>query len=249
MFQFKFIRLQVAVYKLLLVEDDFTIALLLKHTLEGQGYSVTHTDSVLEAFEQAKSEEFHLAILDVQLPDGNGFDLCRQIRDAGNRMPILILTGLNQSADLITGFDVGADDYLPKPFKHDVLLARINALIRRSYGALSDHDQTIIKLGSLTVNLATQRVTKANKLLYLTAIEFKLLAFFIQRPNVPCSRAQLLEKVWGYDKITGDARTVDVHIRNLRQKIETDPHNPTIIKTVRGSGYQLVDPLSLNPQT
>ncbi len=141
------------------------------------------------------------------------------------------------------GLELGADDYVEKPFDHAELVARLNALVRRSYGDLADGASTKLEIGNLLIDLSTQRVTRNGELVHLTSTEFKLLAYLAQNPDEPFDRRRLLEEVWGYDEYVGDARTVDVHVRNLRQKIETDPAHPQMILTVRGAGYKLTPPL------
>jgi DNA-binding response OmpR family regulator len=224
---------------LLLVEDDQSIALLLEFGLEADGFDVTRVANLADARTRVQDKSFQIAVLDVNLPDGSGFELCKEFREAGMRLPILMLTGRTDTYDKVHGLEVGADDYLEKPFDQDELVARLRALLRRTYGELADTSTTHIEIGDLVIDLTTQRVTRAGKIIHLTATEFKLLAYLAQNPGMPFNRQSLLEDVWGYDEFVGDARTVDVHIRNLRQKIELDAANPTVITTVRGSGYMM----------
>jgi DNA-binding response OmpR family regulator len=226
-------------WKLLLVEDDNSIALLLKYGLDHEGFEVVRAENITTARMYMAQQDFHIVVLDIQLPDGNGFDYCRELRDAGIKLPILILTARTQTTDKVFGLGVGADDYLEKPFEQSELVARLNALVRRSYGNLADGVPTTIVIDDLEIDLGAQRVTRNGSILHLTATEFKLLAFFAQNPEQPFNRQMLLETVWGYDEFVGDARTVDVHIRNLRQKVEINPTRPNLIVTVRGAGYKL----------
>jgi len=225
---------------LLLVEDNDSVALVLQYGLEKEGFHVLRAADMAEARELAHSHSFELAILDVRLPDGSGFDLCREFREAGMRQPILMLTARHEVINKILGLELGADDYMAKPYELRELVARIRALLRRSYGELAERPPTSLRISDLDIDLTTQRVLRDETQIHLTATEFKLLAFLAQNSGQPFSRESLLEKVWGYEDFVGDARTVDVHIRNLRQKVELNPTNPKLVVTVRGSGYKLV---------
>lgn len=224
---------------ILLVEDSDAVALGLRYALEKESFRVVWAATAAEARRQLETAAPDLIILDIRLPDGSGFDLCREFRTAGVRQPILMLTARDEVIDKVIGLELGADDYMTKPFELRELIARLRALLRRSYGPLAEGAQTRLNLGDLSIDLAGQRVSRGTQEIHLTATEFKLLAFLAQHPGRAFDRETLIEKVWGYDEFVGDARTVDVHIRNLRQKIEPDPSRPHLIQTVRGAGYKL----------
>lgn len=225
---------------ILLVEDSDAVALGLRFGLEREGFRVHRAATVAEARRMVSGRDIDFIILDIRLPDGNGFDLCREWRSAGLRQPILMLTARDETIDKVLGLELGADDYLTKPFELRELLARIRALLRRSYGPLAEGNQTRLNIGDLSLELASQRVYRGPQEIHLTAIEFRLLAFLAQNVNQPFNRESLIDKLWGYEEFVGDARTVDVHIRNLRQKIELDPTHPRLLVTVRGAGYKIV---------
>ncbi len=223
---------------ILLVEDSDAVALGLKYGLESQGFEVIRADTVKSAREQARLPRFDLVILDIRLPDGSGFDLCREMRASGLRQPIIMLTARDDTADKIIGLEMGADDYLTKPFELQELIARIRALLRRSFGALASQDSSRINAGDLSIHLDTQRVFRQQSEIHLTPIELKLLVLLAQNPGLSLKRDTLYESLWGSVDPGGEARTLDVHVRNLRHKIEPDPAHPRIIVTVRGSGYR-----------
>ncbi|MEW5986743.1 MAG: response regulator transcription factor [Chloroflexota bacterium] len=224
---------------LLLVEDNDAVALGLRYGLEKEGFKVVRAATAAAARHLISHTAADGLILDVRLPDGNGFDLCREFRAAGLRQPILMLTARDEVIDKVLGLELGADDYLTKPFELREVVARLRALLRRAYGALADGRPGQLNLGDLTIDLASQRVWRGPQEIHLTATEFKLLVFLAQHPGRAFDRETLIERVWGYEEFVGDARTVDVHVRNLRQKIEADPARPRLLVTVRGTGYLL----------
>lgn len=226
---------------ILLVEDSDAVALGLRFGLEREGFRVQRAATVAEARRMVSGRDIDFIILDIRLPDGNGFDLCREWRIGGLHQPILMLTARDETIDKVLGLELGADDYLTKPFELRELLARIRALLRRSYGPLAEGGQTRLNIGDLSLELASQRVYRGSQEIHLTAIEFRLLTFLAQNANQPFNRETLIDKLWDYEEFVGDARTVDVHIRNLRQKIEPDPTHPHILVTVRGAGYKIVN--------
>ena len=212
-------------YKILVVEDDRTLLDVIKYNLTREGYSVeTATDGV-----QA---------LDIMLPGMNGFEICRILRkECGN--PIIFLSARVEEVDKIVGLEIGADDYITKPFSMRELLARVGANIRRLKITNNGTEQPdILELDNLVVDLARRKVTVNDTELNLTMKEFELLSFLLKNKGIVFNREQLLEKVWGYDYY-GDTRTVDVHIRWLRQKLENNPDEPKRLLTVRGVGYKL----------
>jgi DNA-binding response OmpR family regulator len=225
--------------KILITEDDLNLRETIKYNLVKEGYEVAVAADGAEALEVARKEKPDLIILDIMLPKIDGFEVCRILRKEMS-VPIIMLTARTEETDKIVGLDVGADDYMTKPFSIRELLARVRALLRRtkiSNPAICEVN-TIITLGNIEIDSSRHRVTLDGTTLELTAKEFDLLVFLAQNKSLVFTREQLLAKVWGYD-FAGDTRTVDVHIRWLRQKIEKDPANPQYILTVRGTGYKL----------
>ncbi len=225
--------------KILVVEDDATLLDVLRYNLEKEGYQVVTAADGAEALESARSHRPDLIILDIMLPGLSGFEVCRILRKEMT-IPILMLTAKTEEVDKIVGLEIGADDYMTKPFSMRELLARIRAMLRRAeIGRLEPAgDQARLKAGDLEIDLARHQVFLGGIKTELSPKEFDLLAFLARHRGFVFSREQLLEKVWGYD-YTGDARTVDVHVRWLRQKIESDPAHPKRLVTVRGAGYKL----------
>ena len=225
--------------KVLVVEDDRNLLETIKYNLVKEGYEALVAVDGAEALEIARNEKPDLIILDIMLPKIDGFEVCRILRREMN-VPIIMLTARTDETDRIMGLDTGADDYMTKPFSIRELLARIRALLRRAGMAEAKlpENAAIIKIGDITIDLNRHRVISKGQTLELTAKEYDLLVFLAQNESYVFSREQLLEKVWGYD-FAGDTRTVDVHIRWLRQKIEDDPANPMHLLTVRGTGYKM----------
>jgi DNA-binding response OmpR family regulator len=179
-------------------------------------------------------------ILDVRLPDGSGLDFCRQMRTQGLRQPILILTVYSDDVDKVLGLEMGADDYLTKPYNFRELLARVRALLRRAYGELATAGGDLIYAGDLVIDRSRGQVSRGNQTLNLTPTEFRLLVHLAQHAGQALSRSQLLDAVWGYEAAAADDNTVMVHIRRLRQKVELEPSRPQLILTVPGIGYRFV---------
>ncbi|MDD5189823.1 MAG: response regulator transcription factor [Dehalococcoidales bacterium] len=222
--------------KILVVEDDRNLLETIKYNLTKEGYeALTAADGAL-ALEIARREKPDLMILDVMLPEIDGFEVCRILRKETD-MPIIMLTARVGETDRIMGLDTGADDYMSKPFSIRELLARIRALLRRAQTKPVAAEEKPLTAGDVKIDFNRHLVTVEGKPLELTAKEYDLLVFLAQNTGYVFSREQLLEKVWGYD-FAGDTRTVDVHIRWLRQKIEKDASNPVHILTVRGTGYK-----------
>ena len=181
----------------------------------------------------------HLIILDIRLPDTSGFDLCRRLRREGYRQPILMLTARDEEVDKVLGFELGADDYVVKPYQLRELLSRIRALLRRAYGELAQRSSNEkIVYDDVTIDLELLQVYRSGEIVYLTPTEFRLLRYLISHPDRPVTRDQILEAVWGYHAEVGYDRTVDVHMRHLREKLERDPTHPRRLVTVRGHGYK-----------
>jgi two-component system OmpR family response regulator len=225
--------------KILIVEDDHNLLTTLKYNLQKDGYDVTTAIDGAEAVETARKEKPDLIILDVMLPKINGFEVCRIIRKE-MIVPILMLTAKTEETDKIVGLEIGADDYMTKPFSMRELLARVRAMLRRATmrAQVPVNEKTLLKINDLEIDTARHRVLLRNAAIGLTSKEFDLLAFLAKNRGLVFNRDQLLEKVWGYD-YASDTRTVDVHIRWLRQKIESNPKNPEYLITVRGTGYKL----------
>ncbi len=225
--------------KILVVEDDRNLSDTLKYNLHKEGYNVVTAVDGAEALDSARREKPDLIILDLMLPKISGFEVCRILRKE-MIVPILMLTAKADETDKIVGLEIGADDYMTKPFSLRELLARVRAMLRRAKMVETPPrpEEALLKVGDIEVDVARHRASKGTATLELTPKEFDLLVFLARNRSFVFSRDQLLEKVWGYD-FAGDTRTVDVHIRWLRQKIETDPDNPKHLITVRGTGYKL----------
>ena len=231
----------VATGRLLIVEDDETIREMVGDTLRSEGFEVlTHGNGAdaLRLLNDQSTGEIDLIVLDLMLPGMGGLDLCRELRRTSHQTPILVISARDSETDRVVGLEVGADDYLVKPFGLKELVARCRALLRRSR-QMPDLDlpQTILHHENLSLFVRECRVTRNGVDLTLSPKEYKILELFIQNPKQVWSRDQLLEKVWGIDFV-GDMKTVDVHIRWLREKIEEHPSTPKLIRTVRGFGYR-----------
>jgi len=228
--------------KILVVEDDQTLLNVLKYNLAKEGYDVFTAADGLLALDVARSNKPDLMVLDIMLPRLDGFEVCRILRREMTT-PILMLTAKAEETDKVVGLELGADDYMTKPFSMREFLARVKAMLRRAEmmkAAASPAQETIpssIKVGEIEVDLARHTVSRRGTVIDLSPKEFDLLAFLVKNKEQVFTRDQLLEKVWGYD-YSGDTRTVDVHMRWLRQKIESDPANPGHLLTVRGIGYK-----------
>ena len=226
---------------ILLIEDDRAIAASLGDALREHGYNVTHRASGGEGVAFARDHAPQLIILDVRLPDGSGFDFCREMRRLGLRQPILLLTVRGDEVDKVLGLEMGADDYVTKPYSLRELLSRIRALLRRAYGELAAPSGDRLYAGDLIIDLAAGLVRRGPRPLPLSPTEFRLLAYLARHPGQALSRAQLLEAVWGYDADVESERAVTVAIRRLREKVEPDPAAPALILTVPGIGYRLAE--------
>ncbi len=224
---------------ILLIEDDPAIAESLSEGLGQEGYSVHWESTGTAGVAHARDKSPHMVILDVRLPDGSGFDFCREMRRLGLRQPILILTVQGDEVDKVLGLEMGADDYLTKPYKLRELIARVRALLRRAYGELSTAEADLLFVSDLVIDRASARVSRGEKRINLTPTEFRLLVFLAQHPGQVLSRGQLMDQVWGHSADYYDDKTVNVHIRRLREKIELDPSNPRLVLTVPGLGYRL----------
>lgn len=221
--------------RLFLLEDDLSLIKGLSFAIKKQGYDIDVARTTLEAESLWEKQKYDLAILDVSLPDGSGFDFCQKIRQA-SKIPIMFLTAADEETDIIMGLDIGGDDYMTKPFKLAVFLSRINALLRRS----EDYNAPAAELNSndLCVKLLKGEVYKKEQLIDLTASEYKLLCLFMENPNQVLSPEQILGKLWDSNESYIDNNSLTVYIRRLRTKIEDNPGEPKKIITVRGMGYK-----------
>lgn len=216
-----------------LLEDDTAIATGLKYSLEGEGYTVILAKCVKEVFDIISKNEFSLCILDLTLPDGNGYDVCKFIKSKYN-IPVIFLTAADDEVNAVMGLEMGADDYISKPFRLKELMARIKMILKRysKNGA-----ENTARLGDITINISQAKVYKRGEEIILSAMEYRLLLIFVNNPGVVMSRLQLLENIWDVEGDFVNDNTLTVYIKRLRDKLEDDPSDPKIIKTVRGLGY------------
>lgn len=221
--------------RIFFVEDDQSLIKGLSFALKKQGYETDIARTKLEAENLWSDGKYDLVILDVSLPDGSGYDICRRIR-LTSKTPIIFLTAADEETDVIMGLDIGGDDYITKPFKLSIFLSRVNALLRRS----SNFEQQDTKLSSngIKADLLTRKVYKNGTEINLTAGEYKLLCMFMKNPNIVLSPEQILSQLWDCDENYIDNSTLTVYIRRLRKRIEDDPGNPQNIVTVRRMGYK-----------
>ena len=224
--------------RILLVEDEEDLRMTLCDRLKAEGYTAEAAADGEEGLRKATQNAYDLIILDITLPKKNGFDVCRDIRNAGILTPIIMLTARGQLVDKVLGLKIGADDYLTKPFEVLELLAHVEAHIRRG-ATPAAKDNGVLQFGPLRIDLKGTTVFRNGKVVPLSAREFRLLRYFAQNPGTTLSREVLLKEVWGYSEDTF-TRTVDVHVGSLRQKLEKDPKQPAMIVTVPGLGYKFV---------
>lgn len=227
--------------RILLVEDEEGLVLTLTDRLRSEGFEVTLATDGCSGLEMAQDSSLDLILLDIMLPKKNGYDVCRDLRQKGISTPVLMLTAKGETIDKVLGLKLGADDYLTKPFEMMELLARVEALLRRSpvhraNGSALDS----FKFGEVSIDFKRAEVTRNKDQIDLSAMEFKLLQFLIENRGLVHSRDHLLDAVWGYDAMPS-TRTVDVHIAWLRQKLEENPRHPHFIQTVHGMGYKFAD--------
>lgn len=229
--------------RILVVEDNEDLAFGLRKVLEFEGYEVEVSHDGEGGMASAQETPPDLLILDVMLPAKGGFEVLKELRTSGHRFPVLILTARSQESDVVLGFDFGADDYVTKPFSTAELLARVRALLRRvqtgAGGAEADHPATGLTFGTVEVSTSTRTVLRGGESVELTPKEFDLLVALLERRGAVISRQELLKEVWGYGNAAVNTRTVDVHLSELRRKLEDDPSNPRYLLTVRKAGYRL----------
>jgi DNA-binding response OmpR family regulator len=227
---------------ILIVDDEFAVARGLQYALEQEGYQVTVAGSGEEALGVAIDLAPDLIVLDVRMPGIDGFETLRRLRADGSKAPVLMLTARDEEMDKVIGLEMGADDYMTKPYGLRELLSRIKALLRRAYGDLADATGgRLIRHRELVIDLERRRVQRADKRISLTATEFEILRHLASRPGRVFSRRELLELVRDYEALDQDEKTINVHVSHLREKLEDDPVDPTFILTVRGAGYAFAE--------
>jgi two-component system, OmpR family, response regulator VicR len=225
-------------HTLLVVEDEPSVARGLEYGLKAEGFTVLLAPTGRKALELVRAGAPELVLLDVRLPDMSGFDVCRTLREEGRSLPILMVTAKDEEVDKVLGLELGADDYIVKPFSFRELLSRVHAALRRAYGELAPAaGAPRIDFGPVSLDTARMRVQKDGVPVALTPTEYRLLRHLVTNPDRVFTRESLLEIVWGYDSAVDSQRTVDVHVRHLREKLEDEPASPRWLVTVRGSGY------------
>lgn len=222
--------------RILIIEDDRDIVELVRYNLANEGFQINAAFDGTSGLAALKKTPPDLLLLDLMLPKMSGLDICREVRkdESMNRLPILMLTARGDEADRVVGLEMGADDYVTKPFSPRELIARVKALIRRAEPPVDS--PRVLEVGRLAIDPASYRVSHSGKPVPLSTLEFRLLYYLASRPNRVFTRDQLLDAVWGTDRFV-TPRSVDVYVRRLREKIESDPENPLHLKTVRGAGY------------
>lgn len=221
--------------KILIIDDDEDLSFIICEMLESYGYNVTCAESSEKAFELLESNTYHVILLDINLPDATGFEICEELRK-NSTTPVIFASARTSETDRITGFDIGGDDYLPKPYSMKEMLSRVNALVRRTYGF--SQQESVVKFGNVTVNLNARTVTKNGEAVALSLREFDLLSYLCQHKNVAIEKEKLISEVWGAFS-TVEPSTLTVHIRWLREKLEDNPASPQYIKTKHRVGYIL----------
>jgi two-component system response regulator MtrA len=227
-------------HKILVIEDDPAIGQSLLDGFRTHGFEPHLCSTGTSGVEYAKGNSPHLIVLDIRLPDGSGFDFCRQMRQQGIKQPIIMLTAQHEEMDKVLGLEMGADDYVTKPFSLRELISRARAQLRRTYGDYASADSDSVLVHDLTLEQATGQVRRGDQIINLTPIEFRLFTYLARHRGQALSRVQIVEAVWGYAPDLESEKSVNVHIRRLREKIELKPEEPAIILTVPGIGYRLV---------
>lgn len=222
--------------KILFVEDDTVIASGLEYSLIQEGYTVIHCVNVKDAKIAINENDFGLAILDLSLPDGSGYDICKLIKAKGDT-PVIFLSAIDDEVNVVMGLDMGADDYITKPFRIRELLSRIKTVLRR-YDKV-ETTNSLLELGDIKINTSQAKVYKSGVEIVLTSLEYRLLLIFVNHEGQILSRNQLLDGIWDFAGNFVNDNTLTVYIKRLREKIEDDSQNPQIIKTVRGLGYMV----------
>lgn len=220
---------------ILIIDDDADLSFVISDMLEGYGYTVTCAEDSESAFELLEDNTYHLILLDINLPDGTGFELCKELRRVST-VPVIFASARTSEDDRVAGFDIGGDDYLPKPYSMKELLSRVNALIRRTYGF--QEQEKVVVFGNVLVNITSRTVTRNGDAVALSLREFDLLAYLCEHKNTALSKEKLIAEVWGAFSMV-EPSTLTVHIRWLREKLEENPAQPEYIKTVYKVGYML----------
>lgn len=227
---------------ILIVEDEYAVARGVQYALQQEGYQVSLARSGEEGLEFATQQAPDLVLLDVRLPGIDGFEMLRRLRATGSKAPVLMLTARDEEVDKVIGLELGADDYLTKPFGLRELMSRIKALLRRAYGDLADAaGGRLIRHRDLVIDLERRRVQRGQQRISLTATEFEILRYLASKPGRVFSRRELLELVRDYDALDQDEKTINVHVSHLREKLEDDPAAPAFILTIRGAGYAFAE--------
>ncbi len=230
--------------QILVIEDDPAVAESLRAGLAREGFGTTCVPTGTEGIASAQKDPPHLVLLDIRLPDGSGFDFCRKMRQMGLRQPIIMLTARHEELDKVLGLEMGADDYVTKPFSLRELVARIRAQLRRAYGDYAASESTTLVVGDVVLDTTTGQARRGEEIIGLTPIEFRLLTYLARHRGQALSRAQVVEAVWGFAADLESEKAVNVHIRRLREKLELDPSRPTLILTVPGIGYRLASEIT-----
>jgi DNA-binding response OmpR family regulator len=223
--------------KILIIEDEESMVMVLKDDLELEGYEVESVKDGLQGLSMAKEGDYDLIILDIILPNMNGFEICRQLRQVGVGTPILMLSAGTQGIDKVLGLELGADDYVTKPFNPRELLARVKAILRRVRQYKLEEETSAYQFGDVKIDFRKYEASKNGKPVYLTQLEFALIRFFIEHRDEALNRYTILDEVWDED-VHVLSRTVDTHVGHLRKKLEDDPASPKYIINVRGVGYK-----------
>ncbi|HEX9330328.1 MAG TPA: response regulator transcription factor [Anaerolineales bacterium] len=226
-------------YRILVIEDDPAIGQSLLDGFKQHGFKAELRKTGSSGMEYAQKHSPHLILLDIRLPDGSGFDFCRQMRNLGLHQPIIILTAQHDELDKVLGLEMGADDYITKPFSLRELVSRVRAQLRRAYGDYSSAESSVVVINDLVLEQAKGQVRRGEEVINLTPIEFRLLFYLARHRGQALSRAQIVEAVWGFAPDIESEKTVNVHIRRLREKIELNPDQPSLILTVPGIGYRM----------
>lgn len=226
--------------RILIVEDEPTYRDTLEFNLKRDGFEVATAADGLSALDEFSAQEPDLVVLDLMLPGISGTEVCRKIR-ARSTVPVIMLTAKDSEIDKVVGLEIGADDYVTKPYSYRELLARIRALLRRTAGVPSRESSDLLQVGRIEMDTDAHVVRVAGEKIAMPLREFELLELFLRNPERVLTRGQILDRIWGMDYV-GDSKTLDVHVKRIRTKIEKDPVKPTALLTVRGLGYKLVDP-------
>jgi DNA-binding response OmpR family regulator len=227
-------------HRILIIEDDPAIGQSLLDGFKQHGFHADLCKTGSSGVEHAQRHSTHLIVLDIRLPDGSGFDVCRRMRRLGLHQPIIMLTAQHDELDKVLGLEMGADDYMTKPFSLRELVSRVRAQLRRAYGDYSSAESTVIVVNDLVLEQATGQVRRGDEAINLTPTEFRLFSYLARHRGQAVTRAQIVEAVWGYAPDLESEKTVNVHIRRLREKIELKPEEPSLILTVPGIGYRMV---------